>query len=238
METVTRMDVAGTHNFREVAPGALRPGLLYRSDGLDKLTGPGREALGRLGVTLVIDLRGDLDLRLGGPDRLEGTGAEYVNHPINAAGANPAMESLDLRTIYRTILGPHGAEVAAAIRSVARADGPAVIHCTAGKDRTGLVAALVLAVLGAGFETIAADYTATTANLAGEWSDALFAQLSTYDVEVTPALAEVLAEAPEAVLRDTFAWLEDAYGGIAGYLAAIGITGEDTARLRSRLAVS
>lgn len=238
MATGAQMDVAGTHNFREVAPGALRPGLLYRSDALDRLTVEGRKAFGELGVTLVIDLRGDLDLQLGGPDLLEGTGTRYVRHPINAAGTNPAVESLDLRTIYRTILGPHGAEVAAAIRSVASAEGPAVVHCTAGKDRTGLVVALILAALGVDYPAIAADYTATTANLAGAWSEALFAQLRKYDVEVTPALAEVLARAPEPVLRDTFAWIEEEHGSVMAYLASIGIGSEDTARLRSRLAVS
>lgn len=238
MATVTRMDVAGTHNFREVAPGTLRPGLLYRSDALDRLTEQGRKALAGLGVTLVIDLRGDLDLQLGGPDLIDGTGAEYVRHAINAAGANPDMASLDLRTVYRTVLGPHGAEIAAAIRSVAAADGPAVVHCTAGKDRTGLVAALILAALGADYPTIAADYTATTANLAGEWSDALFAQLEKYGVEVTPHLAEVLAEAPEPVLRDTFAWIEAEHGGVPGYLASIGIGDDVTASLRTRLAAA
>lgn len=238
MATGNRMDVSGTHNFREVAPGVLRPGLLYRSDALDRLNDQGRKALAGLGVRLVIDLRGDLDLQLGGPDLLEGTGAELVSHPINAAGANLALESLDLRTIYRTVLGPHGAEVAAAIRSVAGADGPAVVHCTAGKDRTGLVAALILAVLGADYATIAADYTATTANLAGEWSDALFDQIRKYGVEVTPALAEVLAEAPEPVLRDTFDWLEATYGGVPGYLASIGIGDDVTAALRARLAAA
>jgi protein-tyrosine phosphatase len=231
----TRIEVPGTHNFREVAPGTLRPGCLYRSDALDRLTDEGRQALADLGVALVIDLRSDADLRIGGPDQLDGTGAGYVRCPIDAAGVNPDVASLDLRAIYRRILGPHGPEIARAIRSVAGAGGPVVVHCTAGKDRTGLVAALILSALGADYGTIAGDYTATTANLAGEWSDALLAKLGDYHLELTPALAEVLAEAPEPVLRDTFDWLESEYGGVLAYLASNGVDDEVVASLRAAL---
>ena len=230
------MDVPGTHNFREVAPGVLRPGVLYRSDALDRLTGEGRHAINDLGITLVIDLRSDLDLLLGGADLFDGTGAAYVRYPVNSAGTNPDIESLDLRGIYRTILGPHGTEVAAAIGSVASASGPVVVHCTAGKDRTGLVAALILAALGVGYDTVAADFTATTANLAGAWSAELFAKVRGFGVEVTPQLVEVAAEAPEPVLRDTFAWLDSKYGGPAGYLKSIGIGEDAIEALRQRLA--
>jgi protein-tyrosine phosphatase len=202
---------------------------------LDQLADEGRQALIDLGVTLVIDLRSDADLRLGGPDRLDGTGAEYVRYPIDSAGANTDVASLDLRGIYRTILGPHGPEIAQAIRSIAVADGPVVVHCTAGKDRTGLVAALILTALGVDYGTVAADYVVTTSNLVGPWSDAIFAKLREYRVEVTPALAEVLAEAPEPVLRETFDWLESEYGGVMPYLASIGIDDDVLAALRARL---
>lgn len=235
MAASTRIEVTGTHNFREVAPGTLRPGRLYRSDALDRLTDEGRQALADLGVALVIDLRSDADLQIGGPDQLDGTGAAYVRCPIDAAGVNRDVASLDLRVIYRTILGPHGPEIARAIRSIAGADGPVVVHCTAGKDRTGLVAALVLTALGADYSTVAGDYTATTANLDGAWSDALFARLRDYRLEVTPALAQVLAEAPEPVLRETFDWLESEYGGVMAYLASNGVDEAVVASLRAAL---
>ena len=68
--TSTRLDVAGTHNFREVAPGTLRPATLYRSDALHRLTRAGRHHLRQLGIRRVIDLRSDFDRKLGGADRL------------------------------------------------------------------------------------------------------------------------------------------------------------------------
>ncbi|GEM_PF-7044816 len=87
-----RIDVPGTDNFREVAVpvsgGRLRPGRLYRSDALSRLPRAGRAALVRLSVRRVVDLRSGIDRRIGGRDRLRGTGAELVRIPM-LAGAVP-----------------------------------------------------------------------------------------------------------------------------------------------------
>lgn len=230
-----RLDIEGTHNFREAAPGVLRPGTLYRSDALDRLTDRGRDALAQLGIGLVIDLRSDLDLRIGGPDRLDGTGAAYIRHEILSGGVNLDPQTLDLRAVYRDVLVGHAREVGAAIRSIAEADGPVVVHCTAGKDRTGLVVALTLAALGVDYDTLAADYARTTANLAGPWSDAMFAKLREYGVEITETLIEVMAQAPEPVLRHAFDWLDEEYGGVAPYLSTLGIDDGVLAALAARL---
>lgn len=64
-EPLTRLDLAGTHNFREVAPGVLAPGMLYRSDALHRLTREGRRKLAQLGIRQVIDLRSPFDRRIG-----------------------------------------------------------------------------------------------------------------------------------------------------------------------------
>ena len=254
-----RLDLPGTYNFREVAPGSLRAGRLYRSDGLHRLTRAGRHALADLGVEVVVDLRSSFDRRFGGRDRLRGTGADLVSIPI--AGAPPTTDpaGIDLRWVYRSILTHHRAELGAVIQIIAEAEGPVVVHCTAGKDRTGLVVALTLAALGIDDDTalgnigtglvvaltlsalgideatIAADYTATQANLDGEWTERMLRRVRRFRVPVTDTLLEVLAHSPEPVLRDTFGWLQAEHGGVTAYLAPAGIDDGVITRLRERL---
>lgn len=235
LRSMERLDIAGTHNFREVAVGVLRPGLLYRSDGLHRLTRAGRRALGELGVETVVDLRSGFDRRFGGRDRLRGTGADLVPIPISGAppGTDPA--GIDLRWVYRSILTHHRHDLGAAIRVVADAQGPVVVHCTAGKDRTGLVIALILTALGVDYPVVAADYAATQANLDGEWTERMVRRVRRFRVPVTESLLEVLTHSPEPVLRDTFDWLETEHGGATAYLVGAGVDEAVTHRLRERL---
>lgn len=229
------LDIPRTYNFREVAPGALRPGQLYRSDGLHRLTREGRRALADLGIRLVIDLRSDFDRRLGGRDRLRGTGAERLSIPILGASPRTDPATIDLRGVYRTILSQHRDELATAIRAIAQAEGPVVVHCTAGKDRTGLVVALVLRAVGVDDHVVAADYAASQGNLAGDWTEAMLRKVRRFRVPITETLLEVLAHSPEPVLRETFDWLTTEYGGTQDYLRAAGIEDSTVALLRERL---
>ena len=231
----TRLDVPRTYNFRPAAPNVLAPGRLYRSDALHRLTRAGRRALADLGIRVVIDLRSDLDRRIGGRDRLRGTGATRVAIPISGASPGTDPGSLDLRGVYRSILTHHRAELATAIHAVAAADGPVLVHCTAGKDRTGLVVALILTAIGIDEETVVADYAATQANLAGEWTEGMLRKVRRFRVPVTDDLLEVLAHSPEAALRDTLDWLDDEHGGVTAYLQSIGVDDTVVTSLRTAL---
>lgn len=231
----TRLPVAGTFNFREAAPGLLRDGQLYRSDALHRLTPAGRERIRELGIVRIVDLRSRLDRRLSGRDRLRGLPVEYLSIPISGAGARVDPALITLHTVYRTVLGEHGPELGLAIRAIADAPGAVLIHCTAGKDRTGLVVALTLLALGVDYEAVAADFSSSAANLAGEWSERMLKRARRFRVEMTDGLVEVLAGSPESALRGAIDYIEGERGGLDAYLGEIGVGPDVVARLHSRL---
>lgn len=231
-EPITRLDVAGTHNFREVAPGRLTPGLLYRSDALHRLTREGRRTLSRLGIRQVIDLRSRFDRRIGGRDRLRGTGATLLSVPIDGAPRTFDPHALTLHEVYETVLTRHQGDIGRVIRTISTSDGPVVVHCTAGKDRTGLVVALVLSAIDIGRDTILADYAATAANLSGEWTERMLRKIRRFRVPITDNLLEVLAGSPASALSDAFDWLDHEHGGALAYLENAGV--DDAARDRLR----
>lgn len=233
--TVSRLPVPRTYNFRAVAPGVLRPGRLYRSDALHRLRRLGREQVASLGIRTVIDLRSDLDRRLGGRDRLRGTGATRVAIPISGSMPGADLACINLSQVYRNILTGYSTELATAIRVVATEPNPVLVHCTAGKDRTGLVVALILSAIGVDDDTVLADYAATQANLAGEWTERMLRRVRRFRVPLTDNVVQVLAHSPADVLQETLAWLDSEYGGVHAYLAAAGVDDATVGRLRSTL---
>jgi protein-tyrosine phosphatase len=176
-----RLPLAGTFNLREVrgyvARGGrtVRPGLLYRSDGLHRLGAEGRAGLRRLGLRTVIDLREGSE-READPDCLEGVQAIVVEQPIMCLTGDeeeivdpevPPGSLVSLQQLYAWLIADRGPELTAAIGHLARPGGlPALVHCAFGKDRTGIVIALLLSALGVDDETIAADYAVSELLLA------------------------------------------------------------------------
>lgn len=233
--SVTRLDVPGTHNFREVAPGVLTRGRLYRSDALHRLTVEGRSRLRELGIGQVIDLRSAFDRRIGGRDRLRGTGARRLSVPIDGAPRNPNPRTLSLREVYQVVLTRHQADLGRVIRTIASAEDPVVVHCTAGKDRTGLVAALILTALEIDRDIIVADYAATAANLSGEWTERMLRKVRRFRVPVTDNLIEVLTGSPPTMLTETFDWLDSTHGGVLAYLENAGVDAAVRAELKRSL---
>ena len=238
----SRIPVPGTYNFREVraetADGrALLPGRLYRSDSIARIGRAGRAELRRLGIRRVIDLRTGMDRRFSGTASLLGTGAERVRLPMEGGTPADARAGLTLPKVYRTILG-QPAQVGAAIRAIGSAGGPVVVHCTAGKDRTGLVVALLLTALGVPEDDIVADYAATEGFLAGEWQARMLRRLDRarrLGIEVTPELLATVFSSPAPVLRETLRWLESTHGGVLPYLESAGIDAAGVDALRAAL---
>ncbi|MFC5187994.1 tyrosine-protein phosphatase [Actinomadura harenae] len=133
---------------------------------------------------------------------------------------------------YRGYLSERADSIIAALRVMARTDGSSLVHCAAGKDRTGVVCALALEITGVTREAIIADYAQT-----GERIDAILARLrssTTYAADIDSRPAD--SHHPHAVIMERFlAHVDEDLGGTAAWLHGHGWTAEDTGALRSRL---
>ena len=175
------------HNFRDIggyagAGGRLvRRELLYRSDSLGKLRGRDAEQFARLGVRTVIDLRYPWEIAAAG--RVPAyPGLAYHNCSIEHRPYDQASLGADLDPVrfladrFAEVLADGRTEIGQALQLIAgEGSTPLVIHCASGKDRTGLLVALVLSLLGVGAADIGADFALTelaTGRLRADWQAA------------------------------------------------------------------
>lgn len=239
-EPAARIPVPGTFNLRDVGglpahTGVVRSGVLFRSDGLHRLGADGRTALAELGVGVVIDLR-DLDEARNLPDDLEGLDVEVRQLPIFAGFAGSHWPDITLDALYEGIITQHANVVVDALREIATAREAAVlVHCTAGKDRTGIVTALALLAVGVETHLVVADYARTEANLAGEWLDGMVERVGRYGVPDAPELRVLMGGSPPEALERVIERIEREHGSVRVFLLAAGISLEELAALETRL---
>lgn len=145
-----------------------------------------------------------------------------------------------LGDMYVSMLGGGGAAFAevAALVAASTPDAPTavLIHCTAGKDRTGVSAALILDAVGVERDVVVADYASSAANLAGPWADGMLAMMKKMGAPLTPALTNLVTGTPPEAIEQALAWVDSNFGDSATYLQAGGLTDAQLAALRARLA--
>ncbi|WP_158863465.1 tyrosine-protein phosphatase [Leifsonia sp. AG29] len=236
-----RIPVPGTFNFRDVGgyraeSGVVRRGKLFRADALGRLGEEGRNHLRRLGVRVVIDLRDDYEVE-SVPDDVEGLGLTRLHLPVfEGSGAAASTLGATIVDLYEKILFQHREVVVGALREIAdTGDDPVVVHCTAGKDRTGVVVALALSAVGVDREVVLDDYEATEGNLAGEWLENMLALVRRYGVEVTPDLRIILGGSPREAMEAVLDAVDERFGSVRGYLLEAGLDEFELAKLRSVL---
>jgi protein-tyrosine phosphatase len=220
----------GTGEGRETRWGAV-----VRSAALGGLTGAGRAALADYGVRAIVDLRlpGELDRE---PNPFAEPGDHeivYTNVSILDPAAGFPPDTITLAENYLWSLERFSGLVATAVAAVAEApEGGVLIHCAAGKDRTGLISALLLGLVGVPAATIADDYALTAELLRSrelEW-------LENGPGERAEREAMVARFAPTAeVMLEVLAGLTGRWGGVEPYLLAAGVSPGDLERLRDRL---
>jgi protein-tyrosine phosphatase len=239
---------AGCSNVRDLGGlplaggGVTESGVVVRADNVRNLTAEGRDALARYGVRRVVDLRwpeelaedpvGDLPVEVVhvpvfGDHR---PATRYARYATLAAAVPDAAEFA--RRLYGEYLEEFPQGFVAAVDAVASAPGTAVLHCTAGKDRTGIVVALILRMAGVGIEAVAADYALTDASVL--LRRGLADGMSEEEVRARTFLLGAPHEGMVRFLGD----VDARYGSAAGYLERAGLDGAAARALAQRLAPS
>lgn len=228
-----RHSVDGTYNLRDTGgyatpTGSTRWGKLFRSDALHQLTETSRERVSDLGIDLVVDLRDDTEVA-SAPSNLDGLGIEIARTPIYTSGPHLAVDGeITLASLYRVMVTEYGERLTEAVRLVATSgDGAVLVHCTAGKDRTGLVIALVLSAVGVAREDVVADYAATEENLRGVWADTMLARMVEHGYPESPELAQIVTASPPELIEEILDLIEGEHGTVAAYLQAKGLSPAD-----------
>jgi protein tyrosine/serine phosphatase len=226
-------------------------GRLLRADNLQELSPSDVERLVRdIGVTTVIDLRSSAELTAEGPAPLDAVpGIRHAHHPVIpelGSATDAAAEALLIRKDqdksrfpgdpvcghYLGYLEDRPGQVVGALRNIAHDQRAALVHCAAGKDRTGVVVALALSAAGVRPQAVIADYAAT-----GERVEAILGRLRrspTYARDIDSQPAESHRPRPETMA----AFLEQMgsrYGGVARWLADHGLNPDDLNLLRAKL---
>lgn len=221
--------------------GITRRGAFVRSDSITFLTAAGRDAMRSYGVTTVIDLRSTSEIRgtfnderfpRPAEDLERAEGVVYTHHAlVDDASMRKLGEADNMLDRYLMMLDRRRSAFRDVFTSMARADGGVVFHCFAGKDRTGLIAAMVLSLAGVPGDPIGADFAETDQQLAGQYER--WIALTAPDQR--EAMREELCCPPERILA-VLDHLDRTWGGVAGYLEAAGMKPGDIDQVSARLA--
>jgi protein-tyrosine phosphatase len=220
-----------------VAGGLTRAGVLVRSDNLRSLTATGQAAMVAFGVTDVIDLRSESEVAsspspFAAAAPFDGPAPTYRHMAlVDDATMRKLAEAPDMFDRYLMMLEHRPDAFRQIFTALAQTEGAAVFHCFAGKDRTGMVAAMSLALAGVDAASIAADYAETDAQMATRYEEWLAAA----PPEQLAEMREDLRCPPERIVA-VLEHLDQRWGGAEGYLEAAGVPSSEITTLRSKLA--
>jgi protein-tyrosine phosphatase len=223
-----RLPFEGVVNFRDLGGypsdlgGTVRFGRVYRSDRLDRMTPADHERYAELGIRTIYDLRRDEEREVA-PDPYPNehvciiSTLESNGHP-KLGDEPPAAEGADLlRSLYRGMLDHAGPDIGRIYRGIVDPQvAPVLFHCTAGKDRTGMIAAVLLEWLGVPRPLVLDDYERTndyrTESAERDTFERLVAQ------GMAPEAAAGLLSAPRWAMEETLAELDSDFGGVERWL--------------------
>lgn len=239
------LELDGAVNARTVVPG-----VLLRADNLQSLSGRDVHRLvAEEGLEVVLDLRTETEVQSEGPGPLTAHPDVRIEHrslyPDTGGGtdldaavkpwgredeSDVSGESRVVRA-YLSYLRRRPDSLVSSARTIAHADGAVLAHCAAGKDRTGVLVALVLDAVGTDRDLIVADYAATDERI-----EAILARLiasPTYREELEGTTPDAHAATAQTMER-FLALVDERFGGSAAWLRAHGLPDDDLDRLRRR----
>ena len=237
-----KIPLEGCFNFRDLGGYPTRDGAhvrwrrMFRADGLQSLTEEDVQHLrDELHLHDIIDLRSTAELNNDGRGLLAETSIRFHHVPFfdgdTKAQTPPADMTLD--TMYLGMIERATDPIARSIRALAATepDASAVYHCAAGKDRTGVLSAILLSLLGVEDQLIVADYALSQDNM-----DQVIERLDTlrgYDEVWQELPPETLHARPET-MQGLIQQMNDRWGGFTGYVKSIGIQDEEIEQFRER----
>jgi protein-tyrosine phosphatase len=244
-ELASWVTLDGCFNFRDLGGYAtsdgrqMKTGHVFRSDGLQELSEADLDLLcGEMGLGTVIDLRSDEEVSEVGCGAIaERTTIHHV--PLfkstgRGADADAVRAQLpsDMGGLYFLMLTAARAPIVDVVKLLARSEAPAVFHCAAGKDRTGVISALLLSLLDVPESTIVADYAFSRQNI-DRINDRLWSSESYQRLMDT--LPDGAYDADPAAMQSFLEKVRSRHGSFSDWAEDAGLDGNIRERLRERL---
>jgi protein-tyrosine phosphatase len=233
---------ANVHNFRDLGGYVTGDGRtvrwhrLYRADDLSRIVGDDQDRFCALGIRTVVDLRRPHEIeQIGRIPEIDGCSYHHVHlqHPQwpGVTFADTPARAAFVTERYLEMSEQAAGGIAEALRIIAdEANAPVVIHCIAGKDRTGVVSALTLSLLGVPDDDIAADYELSEAAEEANWR-----WLSGGDADRQARRWTDITVSPRQGMLDFLTELRRRHSSVEGYVASIGVTDKHLESMRSHL---
>ncbi|MFT4185988.1 MAG: tyrosine-protein phosphatase [Micrococcaceae bacterium] len=233
--------------------------VLFRADALNELNDKGQQGFEKLKIGTVIDMRTETEQEHG-PDILpKGNDIEFISLPMQGGAMDENVKAVmpkdpsqlnltkeqmmgmldrvpTIEELYIDILRQSPKQFvifAKAVITAADSDKPGVLfHCTAGKDRTGLGAALLLSVAGVSRKDIVADYTLTEKNIKGPFAKKLISIIEAVGIPMTQKIETLVLKTPASAIEAALDYITENHGDAVGYFKDAGLSEEDIQKLQ------